>query len=300
MARKASIGLALGSGGARGWCHVGVLRELHDMGVRPDVISGCSMGALVGAFAAAGRLDALEDWARSLTPSLLARMLDPRFRGGGLVFGQSILDQMVKLALPETFADLNVPYLAVATDLTTGREIWLREGDLHGAVRASVAIPGVIAPHCLDGRWLVDGGLTDPVPVSGARALGAEIVIAVNPNARERGEFWSPDLDETTLADSLKRLPEGLRAALAKLTPGSDDTEPTPDYFEVVNASIDIMIDRVRRSRMAGDPPQVSLDARLQQISVLEMHRVDEAIEEGRRMVRDKASELERFCATSA
>ena len=301
MSRNPVVGLALGSGGARGWCHIGVLRELEALGVRPQVIAGCSMGALVGAFAAADKLDAVADWALSLTPAGLARLLDPRLRGGGLVFGKAILDQMQALGLPEVFDGLSLPFLAVATDLTSGRELWLRSGDLHGAVRASVAIPGVIAPHCLDGRWLVDGGLTDPVPVSGARALGAEVVIAVNPNARMLGTFWTPeDPDDGAgtgfLAEGLARLPEGLRGALRGLTPGEDPGPDAPDYFEVVNASIDILTDRVRRARLAGDPPQVLLDARLEEMSVLEMHRAEDAIAEGRRMVRASADAITRAC----
>ncbi len=283
------LGLALGSGGARGWCHIGVIRALEARGLTPDVIAGCSMGALVGAFYASGHLDALEDWALSLTPSRLARLLDPRVRGGGLIFGQSILEMLDELGLPKQFDQVGKPFLAVATDLQSGRELWMRTGGLHDAVRASVAIPGIIAPHAIDGRWYADGGLTDPVPVSGARALGADVVIAVNPNARRLAQF----LPKTETTDWAEGLPRPMAQLIDRF--GIDTTAEAgpPEYLDVVNAAIDILTDRVRRARMAGDPPQVLLDANLTEMSVVEMHRAREAIDEGRRMVEDAARALD-------
>ena len=184
------IGLALGSGGARGWCHIGVLRGLEELGVRPDVVSGCSMGAVVGAAHASGRLDALEEWALGLTLGRFLKLISVDLAGGGLVDGQVIEDVLAEIGIAGNIEDLPRPFRAVASDMRTGREVWLREGPVGRLVRASAAIPGVFAPVRHDGRWLMDGGMTNPVPVSLARAMGAEIVIAVNPDAHLSGAVW--------------------------------------------------------------------------------------------------------------
>ncbi|WP_212524598.1 patatin-like phospholipase family protein [Actibacterium sp. MT2.3-13A] len=275
-----TVGLALGSGGARGWCHIGVLRALEEIGVRPDVIAGCSMGALVGAAYAGGKLDALEKWVRSLTPARVVGLIDIRPGSGGIVAGSEIVAMLKKFGLPERIEDLDIPFAAVATDMETGREVWLREGKLADAVRASVALPGVISPHRLDGRWLLDGGLTNPVPVSVARAMGAEVIIAVNPNANLHGRIWqrpAPAWEKL-----LRDLPEGLAKALL---PEPKDDSP-PGYADVVATAIDVMTEQIRRARLAGEPPHVLLNAELSDITVLELHRGEEAIAEGRRIVR--------------
>ena len=162
----AKLGLALGTGGARGWCHIGVLRALDEMGVRPDVVAGSSMGALVGAAYAGGALDALEDWARALTPRRVWSLIDMRLTGGGLVGGTSIAKMLEEIGLDCRIEDLSLPFIAVAADLSSGQEVWLQEGPLASATRASVAIPGILSPVCIDGRWLIDGGVVNPVPIT--------------------------------------------------------------------------------------------------------------------------------------
>lgn len=272
----AKVGVALGTGGARGWCHIGVLRGLKEIGVMPEVIAGCSMGALVGAAYAGGKLDALEDWVRDLTPARFVRLIDIRPGSGGLVAGGEIVAMLKRIGLPERLEDLEIPFAAVATDMETGRELWLREGALADAVRASVALPGVISPHRLDGRWMLDGALTNPVPVSVARAIGAEVIIAVNPSAKLRGKHWprpAPGWEAL--------LPEGLAKALL---PTPEEDSP-PGYADVVATAIDVMTDQIRRARLAGEPPHVLLNADLSDMSMLEFHRGEEAIAEGRRIV---------------
>ncbi|CUH62910.1 NTE family protein RssA [Thalassovita gelatinovora] len=273
-------GLALGSGGARGWCHIGVIRELHDIGVHPELIAGCSMGALVGAAYAGGRLDALETWVRNLTPARIVGLVDFRLGSGGIVAGSEIMTLMDELDLPERIEDLNIPFTAVATDMETGREIWLREGRLKDAVRASVSIPGVFSPHRVDGHWMLDGGLTNPVPVSTARAMGAEVIVAVNPNAKLHGKLWNRP--SRALKHQLRDLPDWLSNALL---PDTDSDRP-PGYTEVVSTAIDVMTEQIRRARLAGEPPHALLNADLSRITVLEFHRGDEAITEGRRIVK--------------
>ncbi len=301
------IGLALGSGGARGWCHVGVLRGLEELGIRPAVVSGCSMGALVGAAHAAGCLDALEDWARALTLPRFLNLIEIDLAGGGLVGGKAIADLLQQIGAPARIEDLRLPFRAVASDMATGREIWLKSGPLASAVQASAALPGVLGPVYRDGRWLLDGGMTNPVPVTIARALGADVVIAVNPDAhlmsgrirRAVHARAAPSPLRAVAAELAGRLPAmGLGALSGLLVPPdsragdragnpADDRNGSraPGYFTVVNAAINMMTDEIRRSRLAGDPPHVLLNARLDDIRVYELYRAEEAIEEGRRMV---------------
>lgn len=288
------VGVALGSGGARGWCHVGVLRALEEIGVRPAVVAGCSMGALVGAAYAAGKLAELEAWARKLTRTGLLSLVDLRLTGGGVMEGGGILRLLGELDIPERIEDLALPFVAIATDIGSGREEWLREGPVVPAVRASAALPGVFTPVRIDGRWLLDGGLVNPVPVSACRALGAEVVIAVNPNARLTGGFRQAEVPAPgRLPDFLSALPGPLRA----LWPEPGEAGPVaPPYLEVMSCAISIMTEQIRRSRLAGEPPHVLLNAALADLSVLEFHRAAEAIEEGRRITLAQADWI-RACA---
>ncbi|HCQ64107.1 MAG TPA: patatin [Rhodobacteraceae bacterium] len=297
MARKPKIGLALGSGGARGWCHIGVLRGLAALGVEIDVVAGTSIGALVGAAFAGGRLDALESWVRGLTQRKLVSLVDPSLRSGGLVEARQIETMLGEIGLAARIEDLGLPYTAIATDMETGREVWLNEGPTFRAVRASVGIPGVMSPVRLDDRWLLDGGLVNPVPVSAARALGAEIIIAVNPNARRYGKFWKPPDPRPGFEAWVGQiLPDTLHKSL-----GIDPTKPghavVPNYFDVLTTAIDVMTDTIRRARVAGEPPHVELNAYLNEISVLELHRGAEAISEGERIVRANAALIRDVCA---
>ncbi|WP_397543430.1 patatin-like phospholipase family protein [Roseovarius salis] len=294
---RPKIGLALGSGGARGWCHIGILRALEEMGLRPDVIAGSSMGALIGAVYAGGALDSLENWAAGLTARDFFGLLDVKLSSGGLVEGAEIVNVIRRLVPCENIEDLNVPLALVATDMATGREVWLTEGNLADAVRASVALPGIISPFRMGDRWFLDGGLTNPVPVTACRILGAEVVIAANPNGRIDGTFWAERERELpafwkSWGDRLRDLP----AALSGLFEDHAAAEPKPQYLDVIAASIDIMTDGIRRAKLAGDPPHVLLDAHLSKLSVLDFHRARKAMEEGRRIVQENADDISR-CA---
>ncbi len=292
-----ALGLALGSGGARGWCHIGVLRELERQGVQPGMVAGCSMGALVGAAWAAGRLAALEDWARDLSSTSFMGMIDLRLDRSGLMRGAAILDLLRDLGLPETIEELDFPYIAVATDMETGREVWLRKGSLADAVRASISLPAILRPHRIDGRWLLDGGLINPVPVSAARALGARRILSVNPNDKAGGPLWSPSEGRLWSAlqapELLDRLPDPLR----RLLPEPEESPPEPTYFDVVSASIDVLTEFLRKTREAADPADLALAADLTDMSTLEFYRADHAMEEGARIARaarDQIAALQR------
>lgn len=296
MSKPPVIGLALGAGGARGWCHIGVLRGLEALGVKPDLIAGCSMGALVGAAWADGKLDQLEAWVRALTPTRVVRLMDISLRSGGLVEARGIEGLLADLGIAEHIEDLAQPFGAVATDMETGREIWLRDGPTYPAVRSSVSIPGVMSPKRHRGMWLLDGGLTNPVPVSTARAMGADIIIAVNPNARPYGRFWkAPTPKHAPTAWAASMLPAELQGIFG-VAPDSPNQLVTPNYFAVLNAAIDVMEDQIRRARLAGEPPHILLNAEFSDLTILELYRGAEAIEEGRRMVEFQADMIRKVC----
>ncbi|GHG87496.1 patatin-like phospholipase family protein [Pseudodonghicola xiamenensis] len=286
MSHPQPLGLALGSGGARGWCHIGVLRELERLGARPAMVAGCSMGALIGAAWAAGRLDALEDWARGLTTAGFMGMIDLRFDRSGLMRGGAIMGLLSDLGLPERIEDLQVPYAAVATDMAAGREVWLRQGSLADAVRASISLPAILRPHRVEGRWLLDGGLINPVPVSAARALGAGRILSVNPNDKGGGPLWEPSEGRLWTALSAPELLDKIPDPLRRMLPERNKAAAAPDYFDVVSASIDVMTEYLRKTREAADPADLALSAQLTDMSTLEFYRAAHAIDEGARIAR--------------
>src|ERR1700761_4394036 len=179
--RYSRIGLVLGGGAARGWAHIGAIRALHDAGIKPDVVCGTSIGALVGAVYANGDLDWLEEWVSRLTWQTVVRLLDLRL-SGGLLGGRKVIQLFADKFNGRSIAQLNMPFAAVATELDSGRESWLQDGSVVDAVRASIAIPGIFTPVWHNGVWLVDGGLSNPVPVSVARGMRSDCVIAVDLN----------------------------------------------------------------------------------------------------------------------
>jgi len=275
MARP-RLAIALGSGSARGWAHIGVLRALGEAGIAPDIVCGTSMGAFVGAAYASGELDPLEGWARGLTRRDVLGFFDVSFGAGGLIKGDKLLGFTGRLFLDETFAQLDRPFACVATDLANGREVWLREGRVRDAVHASAALPGLMAPLRVDGRFLVDGGLVNPVPVSLCRALGADIVFAVDLGMDTVGL-------RQRVGDDPAKAP-AWRQAVGRLLgrEGEGDAAP-PSLADVVTNSIAIMQARIARSRLAGEPADALIAPRLGQLGLLDFHRAGEAIAAGRK-----------------
>lgn len=284
----------MGAGAARGWAHLGVIRTLHEAGIRPDLVCGTSVGALVGAALACGRIDELERWIRRLGNFGLLGLIDTGFSTGGFIAGAKLMGAFGRHIADCEIEDLDIPFAAVATDIESGREVWLKRGPLTTAVRASIAVPGVFAPVLIDGRWLVDGGLVNPVPVSTARALGADLVIAVNVNERMvlpggRRRYALPDADETDdgFWDRLRQRWNGD----APQAPPS----PSPGIFGVSADALNIMQNRVMRARLAGDPADFLLSPRVGHIGLFEFERADEAIEEGHRAAQLHLGEIERL-----
>ncbi|MEI8395465.1 MAG: patatin-like phospholipase family protein [Rhodospirillaceae bacterium] len=299
--KRPRIGLALGGGVARGWAHIGALRALRRYGIEPDVIAGSSVGALVGGLYLAGKLSALETWARSLTRLRIAGYLDLRLSSGGLIGGTHLVTELRRHIGDTTIESLRAPFVAVATDLATGHEVWLREGPLAESMRASFSLPGVFPPVNMDGKWLVDGALVNPVPVSVCRALGCQLVIAVNLSADLIGKARKPGAQIATAAgfDLISLLeqpapsyvpaPSALNALTRRIF--RRDYEG-PSMFGVMVSAFSIITDRITRSRLAGEPPDVHITPRLGHIGLLEFDRAEEVIVEGEAAVERALPEL--------
>lgn len=279
---KPRIGIALGSGSARGWAHIGVLRALEEAGIVPDVVSGTSIGALVGAAYASGRLDQLEEWVVAMDWWGVIRYMDLCWGG---VEGGRLMRELGARVEDVPIETLPKPFGAVATDLYTGREVWFQEGSLLEAVRASIALPGLFCPVRSGDSWLVDGGVVDPLPISLCRALGADQVIAVNLNGDIVGRNFGARTKSPTPAPLLSWLTTGLQSMLGSnqppegQPPASDDE--APGIFDVMASTIHIMQDRITRARMAGDPPDAVLAPRLAHLSLMDFDRATEIIAAG-------------------
>lgn len=209
------VALALGSGGARGYAHIGVINELHDRGYEVVGVSGSSMGALVGGLHAAGKLDEFAEWARTLTQRAVLRLLDPSISAAGILRAEKILDAVRDIIGDATIEGLPIPYTAVATDLIAGKSVWLQRGPLDSAIRASIAIPGVIAPHVLNGRLLGDGGILDPLPMAPIAAVNADLTIAVSLSGGDPGTAPTPeDPERRPTTEWLNRMMRSTSAVL--------------------------------------------------------------------------------------
>jgi NTE family protein len=304
--KKPVIGLALGSGAARGWAHIGVLKELRDRGIEPKVITGTSIGAFVGAAYVAGYLEQLQQWVTELTRRDIMRYMDVQLFAGGFITGTT-QKKMIREKLGDfKIETLKTPYAAVATNLKSGREVWFQQGSLVDAVHASVALPGLFSPVHIDGQWLVDGGLVNPVPVSVCRALGADVVIAVNLNSdivgkhlkelnfEEEEEEEKETGENLTIMGFMEQMKKNLFKDEESIVTRLWTKQPErPGVFDVLVGSINIMQDRITRSRLAGDPPELMLAPRLSNLGLMEFDRAEEAIEEGRACVQRMASTLD-------
>lgn len=304
------VGLALGSGGARGYAHIGVIEALQERDYDIVGIAGSSMGAVVGGVYAAGRLDALAEWATSLTQRTILRLLDPSISAAGVLRAEKILDAVRDIVGPVTIEQLSIPYTAVATDLLAGKSVWFQRGPVDDAIRASIAIPGVIAPYALDGRLLADGGILDPLPMAPIAAVNADLTIAVslygsdvNDDRRAEPGVTAESLNrmlrstsallDTTTARALLDRPTA-RAVLSRFgasAPESETWSESPDVqpeipklgsFDVMNRTIDIAQSALARHTLAAYPPDILIEVPRSTCRSLEFHRAAEVIAVGR------------------
>ena len=297
MARP-TIGIALGGGAARGWAHIGVLRTLIEAGFEPDIVAGTSIGAVAGACYVTDRLDALQDFAASLTRRRVFGFLDFNFGGSGLLTGQRLGARLQQHLQEVTIEQLTRKFVAVATELGTGHEVWLNKGSLVNALKASFALPGIFRPVQINGRWLIDGALVNPIPVSVCRALGARIVIAVNLNSDVFGK-GSVIHDQEAYADPLaaiedtRLLGSNGRAAVHLLHRQIfGKGNGAPGISSVMMDAINITQDRIARSRLAGDPPDITISPKVGNIGLFDFHRAGEAIELGAQAAEKQIEEL--------
>jgi NTE family protein len=313
------VALALGSGGARGYAHIGVINELRDRGYEIVGIAGSSMGALVGGLQAADKLDDFTDWAKSLTQRAVLRLLDPKITAAGVLRAEKILDAVRDILGEVTIEELPIPYTAVSTDLISGKSVWLQRGPVDAAIRASIAIPGVIVPHVLDGRLLADGGILDPLPMAPIAAVNADLTIAVSLAGSEAAGRDEPDhtepsattewlsrmwrstatLFDTNAARAVLDTPAA-RSMLTRFSSGSDDdvvdedgseeelvdaarevSVPKLGSFEVMNRTIDIAQAALARHTLAAYPPDVLIEVPRSVCRSLEFHRAAEVIDIG-------------------
>jgi len=307
--QQPKIGLALGSGSARGWAHIGVIQELAEIGIEPDIVAGSSIGAIVGAAYSSNQLEKLEEWVLKLTWKEILKYIDLSITGGGFIQGNKLFELAKENFKENKIESLPHQFGMVATELDTGREIWFQDGSLTDALRASIALPGMFTPVKINDRWLVDGGLSNPVPVSLCRAMGADIVIAVNLNGdivgkhtrnRANKEESIADKNNTNDDDLWERVSSQLKNSLNErkdiiLSQLFGDNIDSPGLFDVLASSINIMQDRITRSRMAGDPPEIILSPHLSQLGLMEFDQASIAIEEGRACVKRMRPALEQL-----
>ncbi len=316
------VALALGSGGARGYAHIGVIDELHDRGYQIVGIAGSSMGALVGGLQAADHLDEFADWARSLTQRAILRLLDPSIMAAGVLRAEKILDAVRDILGDVCIEQLPIPYTAVATDLLTGKSVWLQRGPVDEAIRASIAIPGVIAPHVVGGRLLADGGILDPLPMAPIAAVNADLTIAVNLSGSET--IADSESESRLSTDWLNRMLRSTSALFDSASArslfsrfGASDAEdveadeppvnesddgpevPRLGSFEVMNRTIDIAQAALARHTLAAYPPDLLIEVPRSACRSLEFHRAAEVIEIGRTLAAKALDNLDAARAPS-
>ena len=293
--RRPVIGLALGGGAARGFAHIGIIRTLVAHGIIPNVVVGTSIGAVVGGAYASGHLDAVEEWARSLQPRSVLSYLDIRLNGSGLIGGAKLAAEIEAAMGQSLIEDLPVKFATVATEVRTGHEIWLTHGPMVDAMRASYALPGIFSPVLVGDRWLVDGALVNPVPVSAARAMGAEIVIAANLSSdvfAHSTTIYShgPSADAPVVSVVPEVVPEPRKLGIRKFFSAERTMKREffggggrPGISSVMVDAFNIMQDRITRARLAGDPPDLLISPRVGKIGWFDFHRADDLIAHGAR-----------------
>jgi len=288
--RRPIIGLALGGGAARGFAHIGIVRTLIAHGIVPNVVVGTSIGAVVGGAYAAGHLDKLEEWARGLQPRSVLGYLDIRLNGSGLIGGDKLAAQLEAAMGQTLIEDLPLKFASVATEVRTGHEIWLTHGRMVDALRASYALPGIFSPVLAGDRWLVDGALVNPVPVSAARALGAEIVIAANLSSDIFTHSTTIYSHGASAAAKAAAEPAPARRGFGKFFSAERAVKREffggggrPGISSIMVDAFNIMQDRITRARLAGDPPDLLISPRVGQIGWFDFHRADDLIAHGAR-----------------
>jgi NTE family protein len=310
MSSTKTVCLVLGSGSSRGWAHIGVIEALEKGGIPIDYIVGCSVGSYVGAIYAAGGVRSLKTFVLGMNGKKVFSYFDIVFPRSGLFDATKKVKQLFSMHTDVTdFSELKIPLMVVATDLETGGKVVLKSGSLFDALRATMSMPGLFAPARIKDRWLVDGGLVDPVPVGVARAIEADVVIAVDLNSglvsrrkwrkktsrdekkvQSHREYGNPLVQK--LADFYESAESGFRDRVHELL---DKDSSTPDIIETVMTSIGIMQERITRINLAVEPPDVLLQPRLGGLKMMDFDQVERTIEEGYLAAREKIRDVKRL-----
>jgi len=286
-----TISLVLGSGGARGLAHIGVIRELVRAGARIEAIAGSSMGALVGGIYAAGKLDAYEEWVCALEQSTVLSLVDWTFSGGGLIKGRRIINKLSELVGETNIEDLEIDYTAVAVDLDQGREVWLDRGPLFDAIRASIAIPGIFTPHRYRDRVLIDGGILNPIPVAPTLRQMSDLTVVIDVNGPSRPDIEADSekqdsKDNASESDNGNGLMDRLREFVDGIGPDRSPKANEPGLFAVMLRSLDIMEASITRQHLAIFQPDLVVQVPKNSASIHEFHRAREIVELGSKLAR--------------
>ncbi|MEN1727600.1 MAG: patatin-like phospholipase family protein [Pseudomonadota bacterium] len=284
-----TVSLVLGSGGARGLAHIGVIRELEKAGADIQAIAGSSMGALVGGIYAAGKLDPYEDWVCALEQSNVFSLVDWTFSGGGLIKGRKIINKLSELVGELAIEDLGIDYTAVAVDLAQGREVWLDRGPLFDAIRASIAIPGIFTPHRYGNRVLIDGGILNPIPVAPTLRQMNDLTVVIDVNGPSEARVG--DNDDIEDDDESGGLMDRLRDFVDGIGPDRPPKPEQPGLFAVMLRSLDIMESAITRQHLAIFQPDLVIQIPKDTATIHEFHRAREIIEHGARIAQTKLSE---------
>jgi NTE family protein len=303
MPSRKTVGLVLGSGSSRGWAHIGVIEALEEENVPIDYIAGCSIGSYVGAIYASGSLQSLKEFVLRMDGKKVFSYFDIVFPRAGFLNGTKRLKELYSMHTDAAdFSDLKIPLMVVATDLETGKKVVLKSGSILHALRATMSIPGLFAPVKVKDRWLVDGGLVDPVPVGVARALEADVVIAVDLNSgivsgkkrtrQSRRAAKKTDDPQAYKSELFKKLSAYYETAGINVADKINEMlrreSSVPDIIETVMTSINIMQERITLINLAVEPPDVLIQPHLGQLKMMDFDQVEHTIEEGYVGVKDK------------
>lgn len=277
-AKKMTISLVLGSGGARGLAHIGAIRWLEENNYEIKSITGCSIGSLIGGVYAAGKLDQLEEWMRTITTLDIANLLDFSWGSGGIFKGEKIINTLVGFLEDIQIEDLSIPFTAVATDITTEKEVWLNSGSLFDAIRASVSLPLFFTPVKYKNSILIDGGVLNPVPIAPTFNDDTDLTIAVNLGGKllKEKEAVHNELNKSTVDGSFQESVLGFMQSFLK-----KDKEPMEKrwgMYEVANMAFDTMQSSIARSKIASYPPDVEIEIARNACGTLEFERAEEMI----------------------
>ena len=284
-----TISLVLGSGGARGLAHIGVIRALENNGWRIAAIAGSSMGALIGGFYAAGKLDDYADWVQELSELNVLRYLDIAWGGAGMLKGQMLMDTLQEFVGKHLIEDLPIPLTIVATDVVARKEVWLNRGDLFDAIRASIAVPAIFTPHTVNGRPLLDGGILNPVPIAPTLQDRTDAIIAVSlsgveirigEHGRRRARTISADKPRHQYKKQIEAFIDQLQERLG-IGAGAEENRPSLSLTDVALLSLDAMQASIARSMLAAYPPDLLIEIPINTCGAHEFYRAKEVIAAG-------------------